>query len=358
MKIILTPTDDFDKALAANREPGTEFVLTQGIYKTRGNWYFEDWTHLASGCKLVGNGSTIILDPVTVTRHVKNQIRPDRDLNVFWVGSNTFVENLVIDGNEKSFADVNDPSKTWYVTTGLRSLGKTTVENVIVQNIRGTFSAVNTLTKEIESFGISTTGNDGGSIINRCTVQSCPENSYVSAISAGHVGPNVSRSFIRDCKINIEKNNWFGFGINCNVSISNCEIVSGPRIAIYNDTLETENCNIKDCKFNNVDKLVSLIIPPGSSSHKRNIKIADCWVKFSSGDARHLIELWDQNTNAPTVKRQQGPIAIKNVRVELTDSNTKLYIAVVGSDIRPITLIDCNIPVNIENMAGNMLSVF
>ena len=164
MKITLFPTDDFDKALASNRDPGTEFILTQGTYKTRGNWYFSDWTHLAPGCKLIGNGSTLMLDVSSSIKSVNGIVRPDRDLNVLWVGANTTVENLIIDGNESAFVN-SDPSKTWFVTTGLRSSGRLTASNVTVQNIRGTYAGIGTLSKEIESFGISVTGNDGGSLI-------------------------------------------------------------------------------------------------------------------------------------------------------------------------------------------------
>lgn len=357
MKITLTPSDNFDKALASNREPGTEFILTQGVYKTAGNWYFNDWTHLASGCKITGNGSSLVLDPILAIKNVNGITRPDRDLNVLWTGANTIVENLTIDGNESAFLNT-DPNKTWYVTTGLRSSGKLTATNITVQNIRGTFAGIGTLTKEIEAFGISTTGPDGGSTIANCIVHNCPENSYISAISAGHVGTNVAKTNVSNCKVNIGKNNWFGFGINCNVHISNCEIVNGPRIAIYNDTNVTENCIIEKCKFNSIEKLISLIIPPGSNDQKKNIKIKGCNIGFTSGSARHLVEMWDQNNDVGNIKRQQGPLLIQDSSVTLGDPATKLYIATVGNDIRPISIVDCNVPVAVENMAGNMLVVF
>lgn len=358
MKINLTPSDDFDKALGNNREPGTEFVLTQGVYKTKGNWYYSDWTTLAPGCKLYGNGSTLLLDSATAVKSVNNVVRPDRDLNVLWTGKDTYVDNLIVDGNESAFTNVSDASKTWFVTTGLRSFGKLTANNITVQNIRGTFAGVGTLTQQIESFGISVTGADGGSTITGCVVQSCPENSYISAISAGHVGPNVAKTNVTNCKVNVGKNNWFGFGLNCNVNISNCEIVAGPRIALYNDTNVTENCVVENCKFSNVEKLISLIIPPGGSNYKRNVKIKGCNVGFTAGVARHLVEMWDQNGDATTVKRQQGPLLIQNTTVTLADLTTKLYVATVGSDIRPITIVDCSIPVALENIAGNMLTIF
>ena len=357
MKITLTPSDDFDKTLSLNRETGTEFILTTGTYKTKGNWYYSDWTTLAAGCKLTGNGSTLVLDSATAIKSVNGIVRPDRDLNVLWAGANTVIENLTIDGNESSFVNITDASKTWFVTTGLRTSGKSIITNVTVQNIRGTFSGVGTMTKEIESFGISTFGSDGGSVITNCIVQSCPENSYISAISVGHFGAMVAKSTVTGCKVNVGKTNWFGFGINCNVYVSNCEVVAGPRIGVYNDTNITENCVIENCKFNNVEKLISLIIPPGNSNYKKNIKIKNCNVGFTSGPARHLIELWDQNGDASTVKRQQGPILFQNVTVT-QDPATKLYVAVVGSDIRPITLVDCVLPNGIENLAGNMLSIY
>lgn len=358
MKITLTPTDDFDKALAVNREPGTEFVLTQGTYKTRGNWYFNDWMHLAPGCKLFGNNSTLMLDPSLSVKNVKGVVRPDRDLHVLWTGANTTVENLTIDGNEAAFVNTTDPANTWFVATGLRSYGKLNANNIVVQNIRGTYSGINTLSKEIEAFGISVVGTDGGSTISGCTVQNCPENSYVSAISAGHVGPTVAKTIVTNCKINVGKTNWFGFGLNQNVHIFNCEIINGPRMALYNDTHITDGCIIENCKFSNIEKLISLIIPPGDSNYKRNVKIKDCMVGFAAGSTRHLVELWDQNSNAVSVKRQLGPIFIQNTPITLADSTTKLYVATVGSDIRPIVITDCSIPVILENMAGNMLAVY
>lgn len=352
-KIILTPTDDLDKVLLSNREPNTEFVLTTGVYKTKGNWYYPDWTHLASNCKLYGNNSTIILSDAAI-KSVNNVVRPDRDLNVFWAGANTYIENVTFDGNESIFNNA-DPSKAWFVTSGLRTSGKSTILNVTIQNIRGTYNGVNTLTKEIESFGISVYGTDGGSTIINCTVQNCPENSYISAISAGHVGTNCSKTIVSNCKVNIGKTNWFGYGINCNVNISNCEITAGPRIAIYNDTDNVDNAYIENCKFSNVDKLVSIITPAGSNAYKRNIKIKDTNVSFNQGATRHLIEMWDQNND--TNKRQIGPILLQNVNVS-QDVATKLYVATVGNDIRPITIVDCNLPYGIENLAGNMLSLF
>jgi hypothetical protein len=357
MKIILAPTDDFDKALASNRDPGTVFVLTQGIYKTRGNWYFNDWLHLAPGCQLIGNGSILKLDISSSIKSFNGVVRPDRDLNILWVGANTLVENLTLDGCESELINV-DPLKTWFVTTGLRSFGKLTANNVTVQNIRGTYSGAGTLSKQIEAFGISVTGFDGGSIIKDCIVQNCPENSYISAFLAGHVGSTAAKTTVSNCKINVGKTNWFGFGINSNALISNCEIINGPRIAIYNDTNTTENCVIENCKFNNVEKLISLIIPPGVSFPKKNVKIQGCNVGFLSGSTRHLIELWDRNPDATLTKRQLGPIYIQNTSIDMADPTTKLYVATVGSDIRPITIADCNIPVSLENMAGNMLSIF
>ena len=358
MKINLTPTDDFDLALSSNRQSGTEFILTPGIYKTKGNWFYSDWNSLAPGCKLYGNGSTLLLDSAAVVKSVNGVVRPDRDLNVLWTGANTTIENLIIDGNESMFVNATDASKTWFVTSGLRSAGKLTATNIIVQNIRGTFAGVGTLTKEIESFGISTFGSDGGSTITNCIVQNCPENSYVSAISVGHFGVNVAKSVVLNCKVNVGKNNWFGFGINCNVYVSNSEVINGPRIGIYNDTNVAENCTIENCKFSNIDKLISLIIPPGAVNYKKNIRVKGCTAGFNAGVAKHLVEMWDQNGDAATVKRQQGPLLIQNTTVTLADLTTKLYVATVGSDIRPISIVDCSIPVALENIAGNMLTIF
>lgn len=348
MKITLYPTDDFDKALSLNRDPGTEFVLTKGVYKTKGNWYYNDWLTLASGCKLYGEGSTLILGE-NATKSYNNIVRPDRDLNVIWVGPNTVVENLIIDGNESHFNNT-DPSKTWFITTGIRSTGTVTINNVIVKNIRGTKNAINTLTKEIESFGISTVGQHGGSVIDNCIVQDCPENSYISAIGCGHIGNNVSDSIIRNCSINVGKNNWFGYGVNQNVKIKNCNIKNGPSIAVYNDTDVTENILVENCKFENIDKLVSLITVPVKNEFKRNIKIKNCEVIYSSGPIKHLVELWDKNLDS--VKRQMGPVLIYNTSISMLDSNSKLYVACVGNDVRPVVLLDCNISHKIE-MSGN-----
>lgn len=359
MKITLLPNDDFDKALAVNREPGTEFVLIAGAtYKTKGNWYYPDWCHLGTGCKLYGNGARLVLDTANAVRSVNNVVRPDRDLNVLWTGRNVVVENLIIDGNEASLVNATDLSKTWFVTCGIRTTGKASITNVTVENIRGTYNGVATLNKEIESFGILVTGPDGGSTITNCIVQNCPENSYISAIYSGHVGPNVAKNIISNCKINIGKNNWFGYGANCNVYVSNSEIINGPRMAIYNDTDITDNVVVDNCKFANIEKLISMIIPPGVNFPKKNFKIRNTTASFVSGAARHLIEYWDKNADAASVKRQFGPTLLENVTVTLADPTTKLYVATVGSDLRPIMVVDCNIPVTLENMAGNMLVVF
>lgn len=353
MRIQLTPTDDFDLALASNRQPGTEFVLTKGTYKTKGNWYYSDWFTLAAGCKLYGEGSTLILSE-NPAKSYNGVVRPDRDLNVLWSGANTYIENLTVDGNESAFVNT-DPSKTWFVVTGVRAHGKATIKNVTVQNIRGTRNGIGTITKQIEAFGFSTVGPVGGSIIDGCTVQSCPENSYISCISAGHTGTNLSQSIISNCNTNVSKNNWFGFGVNCCVYITNSNVINGSMIGVYNDTDNSDNVTVENCSFNNIEKLISLITIPGKNEYKRNLKIKNVTATYTSGSTKHLVEMWDQGTDS--TKRQMGPILLQNVKVT-QDVSSSLYVACVGNDIRPVTLVDCSIPYGVTNLAGNMLSIY
>jgi hypothetical protein len=351
MKIELSPFDDFDKALSLNRDANTEFVLKKDeVYKTKGNWYYSDWHTLAPKCKLRGEGAKLMLDVDNVVKSVGGVVRPDRDLNVFWT-SDSVVEDLTIIGNEEKFKNL-DPSKTWHVTSGIRSTdGPSVFRNLTVEGIRGSFSSTGTIHKEIEAFPISIVGKTGGGLIENCVVQNCPEQSYVSAFYPGFVGNNLKTTIVKNCKVDIGKNNWFGFGVNCNVEITGCEILNGVRFAIYNDTDITENIVVNNCKFNNIEKLISMIIPPGSNHQKTNIQIKNTEIMFSDGPTRHLVELWDQNNNSS--KRQMGPVLLKNVTTYPVNKNTKVYVAVVSNDLRPIIATDCNFPFVIENLAGN-----
>lgn len=348
MKITLYPSDDFDKALSLNREPGTEFVLTKGSYKTKGNWYYKDYLTLAAGCKLYGEGSTLTLSPDAV-RNPGGVVRPDRDLNVIWTNQNAHVENLVIDGNEQLFNNA-DPSKSWYVTCGIRGVGKNTFKGLTVQNVRGTLNGVNTLTPQIESFAISTYGPTGGSVIESCKVQQCPENSYVSSFTIGHTGTQLSQSVVTDCKIHVGNGNWYGYGVNQNVLISKSSITNGCQNAVYNDTDNTEDVIIDECNFNNIDKLVSLIIVSNKPEFRRNIKVKNTKIAYAGGLTKHLVELWDKNVDS--VKRQLGPVLLQNISVSLFDENSKLYVASVGNDVKPVVLVDSKMLYKIE-VAGN-----
>lgn len=353
MKIELSPSDNIDKAFSLIREPGTEFVLKNGTYETMGNWYYSDWWTVASGCKVYGNGSRIILNK-NAKKDFSGVVRPDRDLNVMWVGSDVHIEDLILDGNESVFRN-QDPNQSWFIANGLRSFGKLTAVGVTVENIRGSQSPSGTLSSGVESFGIVSNGSDGGSYIKNCIVQNCPDKSYVSAFTIGHVGTNCSKSYVTDCKVNVGNNNWYGYSSNCNGEISNCEIINGPKIALYNDTLITDNLLVENCVFRNIEKLSSFNIPAGYSEPKRNIRLKDIRVFYKKQDIIHLLELWDQNKD--NIKRQLGPVLYQNVTVD-HDLSSKLYIAVVGNDIRPITLTGCYFPKPFENMAGNQVSVF
>ena len=329
MKIYLTPSDSIDAALFRNRLPNTEFHLQKGEYITMGNWLYQDYISLAPNCKLYGNGSTIKLSNTPI-KAVNGIVRPDRDYNVFWAGNNTFIEDVIFDGNEQAFR-----TDDWFVG-GLRVIGNATLNNITVKNIRGSYNAANTLSKEIEVFGIVVTGNEGGSIIDTCSIVECPANSYVSGIYLGHNNnPKVSR--ITNCKVDIGASNWFGYSCNENgiIEHSTCK---GPRTAFYNDTQITNNVSISKCEFMDVDKLISLIIPVGSNDRKSNVKVVDTKVTFTSGAERHLVELWDKNNNA-VIKRQLGPVILQNVTVNNSPS-TKLYVACVGNDIRPTYIIE------------------
>lgn len=350
MQVKLSPSDNFDLALSLNREPGTEFVLQKGgQYFTLGNWYYKNYKHLAPKCKLYGEGARLSLSPDAV-RSVSAIPRPDRDLNVLWTDEESLVSNLTIDGNEKAFQNV-DPVKKWYITTGIRGFGKQYYSNVIVENIRGDFNPVGTLSSQIESFAFSTVGGEGGSVIKDCKVQNCPENSYISSFNIGHVG-NVLQSIVSNCSIDIGKNNWLAFGVNCKVLVKNCS-AKGNRIALYNDTLITDSVIVDKCSFEGIDKLISFVIPPGSNDPKKDIAIKNSQISYSEGSVKHLVELWDQNNDK--IERQLGPILLESNKI--TANADAMHIAAVGNDIRSVILLNTLVS-NLKSNISKQLCIF
>lgn len=352
MVIHLSPSDNFDRALDLMREPGTEFVLKNGEkYSTKGNWAFSNYHSVGSEVVLHGEGARLCLEnPI---RSHNGVTRKDRDLGVLWCGHNAIVENLILDGNEKLYNNPDDPSKAWYVSQGLWGSGTIRANNVIVENIRGAVNAPNSLSGSVEAFAFGCQDNNGGSVFEDCKVQNCPEDSYISCFQIGHDNIAANRSTVKNCTIDIGKNNWFGFGVNCNVDIINCEIKNGVRNAVYNDTGRTSDIRIKDCTFSNIEKALSLIVPNGHPANKGKVLFRNSVLRFSKGAERHLVELWDKNTSAESI---MGGVYFVDCAATC-EQDTKLYVACAGKEIREVVLINCLTSVPIVNTIGNKLTI-
>lgn len=351
MVIHLSPSDNFDKALSLVREPGTEFVLKKDeTYKTSGNWGFPDYTSAAPSI-LHGEGARLLLsNPV---RSWNGAERKDRDLGVLWCAHGAVVENLEIDGDEKRFRNA-DPGKEWYVAQGLWGRGTITARNVTVRGIRGAYNAPNTLSNSVEAFAFGSQDNNGGSIFEECRVVDCPENSYVSCFQIGHDNIAANRSIVKNCTIDIGKNNWFGFGVNCNVDIDNCTIKGGVQNAVYNDTGRTNNIRITNSSFSNIDKALSLIVPNGHPANKTGVIFRNSRFVFNSGAERHLAELWDKNVGAESI---MGGVYFVDSEAVCLDNTTKLYVACAGRELREVVLVNTKTNVQIVNTIGNKLTI-
>ena len=351
MVIHLSPNDNFDRALSLMRDPKTEFVLKKGErYKTQGNWAFSDYHSVGAEVILHGEGARLCLEnPIQSYNGIP---RKDRDLGVLWCGHNATVENLILDGNEKLYNNP-DPSKAWYVAQGLWGSGTIRANNVTVENIRGAYSAPNSLSGSVEAFAFGSQDNNGGSVFEECKVQNCPEDSYISCFQIGHDNPVANRSTVKNCTIDIGKNNWFGFGVNCNVDIINCEIKNGVRNAVYNDTGRTSDVRIKDCTFSNIEKALSLIVPNGHPGNKGKVLFRNSVLKFSKGAERHLVELWDKNTGVESI---MGCVYFVDCAATC-EQDTKLYVACAGKEIREVVLINCLTSVPLVNTIGNKLII-
>lgn len=228
MIITLEPRDDFDAALEMVK-PGDVIRLQPGRHTTRGNWAHRNYGTTFSGIRLEGvraeTGEVPILalqDPVTSWLGVE---RPDRDLNILWLGNECSVSDLHL--------DCSCPSHPDWCVGGIRFYGKFRLADCIITSLRGTAG-------KFEVFGVSSWGNTGGSQVIRVAVQDVKPSSYVSGIFLGGTVKTRETSTVQSCWVDLGSGNWFCYAANFSTVVTECS-GQGAEAWFHNDFGETEN---------------------------------------------------------------------------------------------------------------------
>lgn len=217
MKLVLSKSDLerdpnlFDWACANVRAPGSEIVVEPGsVAVTRGTWAFPEHGYLtvASDVTLRMTGAELRLSADAV-RTTNSQLRPERDLNVLWLGAGALVVGGRFDGR---FAD----HPGWNVS-GLRFYGRYHIEGAEIIGLSGNRSVK-------ESFAISSEGATGGSVVRNVRVHSCNESAdaYVSGIYVGGTTDNGSDSLVENCSVNLGWHGQFAYSSTYATRFRNC----------------------------------------------------------------------------------------------------------------------------------------
>lgn len=232
MKICLSNSaPDIDRVLKL-AGPGDTIQLC-GVGHTRGNWGFADYNRmLQDGVVLEGQGPETVIrlvDPIAASG------RPDKDANILWVGAGCVIRNLTLDLNPEENLGLN--------LGGVRFHGKVTMENVTIRGLRGSKAGPGVL--GVEVFGVSGSGDTGGSLLRNVSVETDSPDCYCSGIFLGGTLPTPERSLVEDCNVRLPLG-WFGFSANYGTTFRRCGS-TGCRAWFHNDTGPTTECIIEDC---------------------------------------------------------------------------------------------------------------
>lgn len=215
MKIIIgeKEANQFDWALRMARSPGDEIVVEAGATVfTQGSWAFPEfqWIGLAPGVRLsLGKGSTVLL-AANAVRTTDGLIRPNRDLNILWIGADA---EIVGEGT----LDANYEAHPGWNCGGIRAFGKCQLSGLTIIGLSGDRQVK-------ESFAFSAEGATGGTHIvnvkvNRCSIG---PGSYVSGIYVGATIDNGIRSIVELCEVDLGEHGHFAYSSTFITFFLNC----------------------------------------------------------------------------------------------------------------------------------------
>lgn len=330
MRIHVSTEDNLDHAIADNRRPGTEFVLSAGIHWTRGTWaHGANWERmLAPGCSILPKDGpwTIKLHP-EAPRSLDGNPRPEKDVRAFTAGEGFRMVGGRIDGNQADLPDVR-------VTSALRAFWGET-EDMAFCGCRGDYGA------QVEAFPVSFHGPGASKMKGKTLIEDCASNAYVSAINFGHVG-GAGMTEVESVGVDIGNGNWFAFGVNERVRIAKGEVRGRLKHLVYNDTDRTDDVCISNVvMIGGVERVLALIVKPQSPTWKGNVvlsNIAGPVLDDGAGDAR-IVEVWDQ-TNAQFLT---GPVLVKDSAFTSSAPRVWAVSAVTGSRA-PLVVATSEIP--------------
>lgn len=330
MRIHVTTEDNLDHAIADNRRPGTEFVLSAGIHWTRGTWaHGANWERmLAPGCSIlpVDGPWTIKLHP-DAPRSLDGNTRPEKDVRAFTAGEGFRMVGGRIDGNQAALPDVR-------VTSALRAFAGE-IKDMAFSGCRGDYGA------KVEAFPLSFHGPGASRLGGKTRIDGCAANSYVSALNLGHVGGD-GMTEVDDVGVDIGDGNWFAFGVNERIHIWHGHVIGRLKHLVYNDTDRTDDILIECIGApHGVERVLALIVKPQSPTWKGNVVLSNiaCPVlDDGAGDAR-IVEVWDQ-TNAQLLT---GPVLVKDSQFISSAPRVWAVSAVTGSRA-PLVVATSEIP--------------
>jgi len=276
MKTIrLTEGDDLHDVLRDNREPGTVINLAPGTYPMPGNWGAGEmfkWCHVEAGVMLRGEDPfrrPVLRFSEAPVLKTGGKDRPDRDLTMLWCNGypakyrgpfDTTLENLVI--------DLRHAPEGWY-TSGLRMYNRSVLRNIRILGVRGAQGDETTLSKDVESFAVSSTGNTGGSAW--FGLESDRAEGYASGFFMGSTDEGEELlSSVAACCCELPPEGWFAFSGNQKVLFQNCQNTGG-RVGFYNDWLRTEDIWVGDSMLNG--SLAAVLVRPRAKDQKFSVRI-------------------------------------------------------------------------------------
>lgn len=330
MRIHVTTEDNLDHAIADNRRPGTEFVLSAGVHWTRGTWaHGANWERmLAPGCSILPKDGpwTIMLHPDAPRSHDGNA-RPEKDVRAFTAGEGFRMVGGRVCGNQAALSDVR-------VTSALRAFHGE-IEDMAFGGCRGDYGA------QVEAFPLSFHGPGASRMRGKTRIDDCAAISYVSALNLGHVG-GTGLTEVENVSVDIGDGNWFAFGVNERVRINQGSVAGRLGHLVYNDTDRTDDVCISNVVvIGGVERVLALIVKPQSPTWKGNVvlsSIACDVLDDGAGDAR-IVEVWDQ-TGAQLLT---GPVLVKDSA--FTSSATRVWaVSAVTGSRAPLVVATSEIP--------------
>lgn len=287
--IIHVPPGPLDPVLRANRQPGTQFRLGDGVYTTRGAFAFEhlDCCMLAPECTLTGLGP-----------HRTRIVATDVDIEVN--GSVAHYVEVLTGGTRSTGSCAHlamsgftlDCSNTDVPTVGIHTWSRDVqLSNLRVEGVVGwrTWHG-----PRKEGFGIvvnnaGTDTMDGGVHLRDCTVVTrtlTGEENYCTGIYAGIITrnrPNFHNT-VRRCRVVAPSRAHAAFGFNDNTRFEDCEDI-GVRRSFFCDTGPSIDVGITRHRSQGCEWALDLRMP---SHHfaRRRITVADSLFVFTPDVSR------------------------------------------------------------------------